>query len=156
MAFSGVTAQNSVSLLSQADELFKRGMTDEARRVHEEIVRLDTACFESNVWLGNYYYLKGEEKRRQADDAYRTLPDPSSMQSAYYQEQLKKICLEYHSRADTLVQRALRQQASDHLIVMATGIEAFKISLGLSSPPVKKKKNVFKLIRSTFSSIALP
>jgi len=155
MAVDGSMAQNNVSLLSQADGLFKRGMTEEARQVHEEIVRLDTACFESNVWVGNYYYLKGEEKRKQADDAYRSLPDPSRMQMAYYQEQLKAICLEYYLRADTMVQRALRQQLTDHLLSMAADIEAFKISLGLSVPPVKKKVNVFRLLRSTFSSNAL-
>lgn len=141
------SAQSVDELLSQANSLFKQGLTEQTRQVHEKIIKLDTACIESNRWLGNYYYLKGEDKRKQAEEAYRVLPFPSSMQSAFYQEQLKTICCEYYLRADTLVQRVLRKQPNDYLQSIAAGIEAYKIKLGLAKPPVKKKTSVLNVLK---------
>ncbi len=145
---NGCDAQTLNQLLSKADGLFKNGMTEEARQVHESILLQDTSCLESTIWLGNYYYLKGEEKRKEADQAFKILPYPSSMQSAFYQEQLKSICRDYHMKAEMLVQRAIRRQSNDHLKAMESDIEAFKIRLGFANPPNVKKSPIMKLLRS--------
>jgi len=155
MAFTGSAAQNIDGMLSQADGLFKQGMTEDAKLVYEKIARLDTTCHTSTVWLGNYYFLKGEEKRKQVERAYHTLPNPNRMQSANYQEQLKAVCQAYYLKADTLVKRALRQQQNDQLLSIASSIEAYKIRLGLAKPSVKKKPPVIKLFRSFRDSTAL-
>jgi hypothetical protein len=144
----GCEAQSVSELLSKADGLFKSGMSEEARQVHELIVSQDTSCLESTVWLGNFYFLKGEEKRKEAERAFNTLPYPSSMQSAYYQEQLKSICRDYHMKAELLVERALRKQSNEHLKIIEADIEAFKIRLGFANAPTVKKSPIFKLLRS--------
>ncbi len=148
--------QSNGDLLEQADVMFGYGMTEGARLSHEEVLRKDTGCLESTVWLGNYYYLKGLEKRGQAEAAFRALANPNRMQTAFYQEQLKAICQDYFVRADSLLQRALRKQDNDYLRLLASDIEAFRIRVGISSPKVKKKTPVFKLFRLPFGSTVLP
>jgi hypothetical protein len=131
-------------------------LTEDARLLHEQIVSQDTSCLESTIWLGNYYYLKGEEKRKEAERAFSTLPFPSSMQSAFYQEQLKTICREYHMKAEILVQRGLRSQSNDHLQTIEADIEAFKIRLGFAQAPVVEKSPILKLLRSFRDSTRQP
>lgn len=143
-------------LLQEAELLFHNGKTEEARLVHERILMHDTTCLESTFWLGNYYFLKGEEKRTQADLSYNLLPYPSSMQSAYYQEQLKAVCLEYHLKADTLIQRALRMQPNEYLRDIEGQINTFKIKTGLSKPPVVRRSPLLRLFRLKRDSTALP
>jgi len=133
-------AQEVDTLLHEADSLFSAGKLIEALAVHEKILTFNPACYEANVYIGCYYYLKGQEKLSEIDKAYKTIQTPNRMQLAHYQDQLKSVYQDFYSWADGYVKKALSVRKNDQMQQIISTIDAFRVRIGLAVPPSKKKR----------------
>jgi len=134
-----VQAQQVDDWLKQADTLFTKGQTAEAKALHEKILQIYPDCFESNVWLGNYHYLKGDARLHEIEADYKRIDGPSRMQTARYQEQQKTIYADYYSKADVYLKKALQIRKNEHLQQLTDAIETYRVRIGLVAPAVRKR-----------------
>jgi len=133
-------AQEDVSKLSeQANILLESNKPEEAAAIHEKMLLVDSMNYESNAWLGNYYYLLGQKKVEDEESRYDAIANPGKMQTALHMDELKSIYRNYYDKADDYAKRALNIRKNDHLQNMVESIESFKISVRLASPPEKKR-----------------
>lgn len=138
-------SQSVINLQSKASTLLDSGKSDEALKIHEAIVSKDSTNFESNAWLGNYYYLKGSEILANEDKKYNEIRQPTSMQTAIYIDELKRIYYEYFLKAEPFVKKALNQRTNDYMSNIASTIDLFRIRIGLEITHNKKqKRKIFK------------
>ena len=140
-----LNSENVIDMQSKASTLLDSGKSEEALKIHETIVSMDSSNFESNAWLGNYYFLRGAEILANKDKKYNEIRQPTSMQTAIYIDELKRIYYEYFLKAEPFVKKALNQRTNDYMSNIASTIDLFKIRIGLEMTNNKKKKrNIFK------------
>lgn len=142
---SQLRSENVIVMQSKASTLLDSGRPEEASKIHETIVSMDSSNFESNAWLGNYYFLRGAEILANEDKKYNDIRQPTSMQTAIYIDELKKIYYEYFLKAEPFVKKALNQRTNDYLSNIASTIDLFKIRIGIEIAQNKKqKRKIFK------------
>lgn len=138
-------SENIFDMQSKASTLLDSGKPEEASKIHETIVSMDSSNFESNAWLGNYYFLRGAEILANEDKKYNVIRQPTRMQTAIYIDELKRIYNEYFLKAEPFVKKALNQRTNDYLANIASTIDLFKIRVGLEMAQDKKqKRKIFK------------
>ena len=138
-------SENVIDMQSKASTLLDSGKPEEASMIHETIVSMDSSNFESNAWLGNYYFLRGAEILTNEDKKYNEIRQPTRMQTANYIDELKRIYYEYFLKAEPFVKNALNQRTNDYLSNISSTIDLFKIRLGVEMAQDKKqKRKMFK------------
>jgi hypothetical protein len=113
---------------------------DEAVRVYEKIMIQDSTNYESCAFLGNYYYLQGENAVKKAETDFAAIPQPNRMQVAHYQNELRRIFETSYWKSDLYLQKALLLKKNDHLEKLRATILAFREKLGLVPVTLKKKR----------------
>src|SRR5574344_693788 len=88
-------SQSIADLQKTASDLVSAGKLSEAEPVYIQIVKADSADFDANVWLGNYYYLKGKDAIDAEDSKYNSVKEPSRMQMALHMDKLKSFYTDY-------------------------------------------------------------
>lgn len=135
-----IWSENVIEMQSRASMLLDSGKTEEASKIHEVIFSKDSTNFESNAWLGNYYFLKGAEILANVDKKYNEIRQPTRMQTATYIDDLKRIYYEYFLKAEPFIKNSLNQRSNDYLTNIASTIDLFKIRIGIHISQDKSKK----------------
>ncbi len=71
--------------------LYNNGNIDDALAHFEEVLIYDPTDKESNLFLGNYYYIKGKQKMSKLYEDYQNIIAPTRMQYAQYQQTKQEI-----------------------------------------------------------------
>lgn len=137
--FTSTSAQNVDSLLTVAQSFIDQNRTGDAAKLYEQVAVADDHNYESCAYLGNYYFLLGKQAIVKADFDYKSMMQPSRMQMAHYQDELKRIYNQYYTKSDLFLYKALEIQLNDHLSNLVMSIEAFKMRIGLVPSKTKKK-----------------
>ena len=90
-----------------------RGQEDEAARLYGEVLRCDSNHLQANIFLGSYYYLKGERERNDLERWFFRLKRPTRMQYARYRNRLGVIFRRTYVKARHCLQKAEQQLPSD-------------------------------------------
>lgn len=139
-----VIGQGIETLCHEAEMHILANRTEQAIACHLQILEQDSLFHTSNVWLGNYYYLKGLEAVKEAEATYYRIAQPSHMQQARYLDELKMLHDRHFVLADIFLERALRVQSNDHLEQLQKSILAFRTRIGLVE--TEEKKTFFKAL----------
>lgn len=131
-------AQESDSLRLRAKALFDQGPIEQAVMLYAQIARKDSADYEANVFLGNYYFLLASKICAKTDSVYGLLLQPTRMQTAQYQDKLKEIDRLYYEKADGYLRRALKNRNNTYIQMLLKQMEDFRVRMDLV--PVAKKK----------------
>ncbi len=86
-------------LLGYADTELCRGKEDDALRTYEKILKQDANNLTANIFVGNYYYLKAEQEKKQLEQDYKRIQAPTRMQSARYKDNLKTLLANDYQKA---------------------------------------------------------
>lgn len=130
----GVPAANGqtvTGLLQEAGQRFAEGKTEEARQRYEAVVAQDSSCYEALAWLGNYFYLKGSDELSALERAYKGVREPTRMQVARHQEQLKAVYTQWYAKAEACINKALDVRKNEHLQHLLDEMVRFKERQGL-------------------------
>lgn len=141
LSFVGpVCAQSVSSRLEEANHLFRDGQTEEARKVYEVVVSMDSSCYEALAWLGNYYYLKGLEALTETENTYQAWREPTRMQLARYQNALRSVYWNWYAPSEVFLQKALDVRKNEHLQRLLDDVERYKQRIGVTKPMVKTSR----------------
>lgn len=132
-------AQNSDTLFTKARILIDQERCNEAASIYEKILEIEIRNYESNTFLGNYYFLLGKQAIDKAEREYKAIAQPNRMQMAHYQDALKAIYNNDYEKANSYLLKALEIQNNDHMKKLVAVIQSFKEQIGLA-PVLKKKK----------------
>lgn len=135
-----VRAESIDSLQARAGDLIKNSQLVEAAKLHEQVVSIDTGNYESNIWLGNFYFLQGLDLVNTTDQKYNSIQQPSRMQTALYMDELKSIYSDYFLKAQPYLKKALDEHKNEHLLKLLESIDLFSIRTGLQTVQEKRKK----------------
>lgn len=133
-------ASGSDTLIYKARILIDKERCNEAASIYEKILESEVRNYESNSFLGSYYFLLGKQAVDSADMKYKAIVQPNHMQMAHYQDVLKDIYYNDYEKAKSYLLKALEVQDNDHLNKTLAAIQAFKQRIGLESVKNKKKK----------------
>lgn len=135
-----VFAQDVDSLLVQARDMVDQDRSVEAAQLYQMVLEKDSANYESNAFMGNYYYLLGKNASSKSDAAYLAIAVPNRMQMARYQDEMKRIYRDFYDKSDRYLQRALNIHQNDHLQKLYVAVQALKVKAGLVPILSKRKK----------------
>lgn len=76
-----------------------RGEAKDAMKLYEKVLALDADNLQANIFLGNYYYLQAEQKKKTLEDNYKKIVAPTRMQYAGYRNGLSDIYSNGYSKA---------------------------------------------------------
>ena len=76
-----------------------RGEAKDAMKPDEKVLALDADNLQANIFLGNYYYLQAEQKKKTLEDNYKKIVAPTRMQYAGYRNGLSDIYSNGYSKA---------------------------------------------------------
>lgn len=140
-----VFAQELPCLLIQGQSLLEQNKTEEAVACFEKILVLDNRNYDALSFLCNYHFLNGQTQLNKIEKAYKATEDPTRMQVAQYNEDLKTIYATYYSKAEKYLIQAYLLRRNDHLDELAGQIASFKERIGIKLPG--NKKSWFKQMR---------
>lgn len=75
-------------LVACAEMQMMRGETKDALKLYEKVLTLDADNLQANIFLGNYYYLQAEQKKKTLEENYKKIVSPTRMQYAHYRNGL--------------------------------------------------------------------
>lgn len=131
----------NIPLLKElAYALYNNGNTDDALMHFEEILIYVPQDHESNLFLGNYYYVKGKQRMAKLDEDYHNIIAPSRMQYAEYrrtQQEIKKeelaLAAKYMEQANQIKSTAtIRNTLYDIYVLSADATKAESIKPKMS------------------------
>ena len=137
-----LVSQNIVDLQKTATDLVSAGNLSDAEAVYKQIVSLDSTDFDANVWLGNYYYLKGKESLDNEDLKYNAIKEPSRMQMALHMDFLKSIYADHFSKSEPYLDRAYKKSRNEYLKKTIDFIYDYKVSIGVIKLVDKNGKRI--------------
>lgn len=91
-----------------AEMQMMRGETKDAMKLYEKVLALDADNLQANIFLGNYYYLQAEQKKKTLEDNYKKIVSPTRMQYAGYRNGLSDIYSNGYSKAKGYLQKVLQ------------------------------------------------
>jgi hypothetical protein len=130
-------SQSIADLQKTASDLVSAGKLSEAEPVYIQIVKADSADFDANVWLGNYYYLKGKDAIDDEDSKYNSVKEPSRMQMALHMDKLKSFYTDYFAVSEPYLDRAYRMSKNEYLKKTLGIIYDYKLRIGVIKPADK-------------------
>ncbi|MDD3039970.1 hypothetical protein [Bacteroides sp.] len=86
-----------------------RGQEKDALRIYEQILNLDTDNLAANIFLGNYYYLKGEQEKQKLENDYKKIISPTKMQYARYRDGLFQLFSSEYEKARASLQKVVQK-----------------------------------------------
>ena len=96
------------ALVACAEMQMMRGETKDAMKLYEKVLALDADNLQANIFLGNYYYLQAEQKKKTLEDNYKKIVAPTRMQYAGYRNGLSDIYSNGYSKAKGYLQKVLQ------------------------------------------------
>lgn len=78
-------------LVACAEMQMMRGETKDALKLYEKVLTLDADNLQANIFLGNYYYLQAEQKKKTLEENYKKIVSPTRMQYAHYRNGLSDV-----------------------------------------------------------------
>ena len=60
-------------LVACAEMQMMRGETKDALKLYEKVLTLDADNLQANIFLGNYYYLQAEQKKKTLEENYKKI-----------------------------------------------------------------------------------
>lgn len=111
----------------KAEALLDSSRVEEATSLQYEILKLDSVNYDANAWLGNYFYLKGQEKDNEEDKRFSEITSPVRMQTAQHMENLKEIYRDYFAKSEIYVKKALAKRGNDHLQMLLKSIDEYRM-----------------------------
>lgn len=96
------------ALVACAEMQMMRGEAKDAMKLYEKVLALDADNLQANIFLGNYYYLQAEQKKKTLEDNYKKIVAPTRMQYAGYRNGLSDIYSNGYSKAKGYLQKVLQ------------------------------------------------
>ncbi len=137
-----IKSQSIADLQKTAADLVSAEKLSAAESVHKQIVLLDSTDFDSNVWLGNYYLLKGKEAIDAEDSKYNSVKDPSRMQMALHMDLLKSFYADYLTKSEPYLERAYKMSRNEYMKKSLDFIYDYKLRIGVIKLVDKKGKKI--------------
>lgn len=137
-----IKSQSIADLQKTAADLVSAEKLSAAESVHKQIVLLDSTDFDSNVWLGNYYLLKGKEAIDAEDSKYNSVKDPSRMQMALHMDLLKSFYTDYLTKSEPYLERAYKMSRNEYMKKSLDFIYDYKLRIGVIKLVDKKGKKI--------------
>lgn len=97
------------TLVECAEATLGRGKDDEAFQIYQHVLQLDIDNLQANIFMGNYYYFKGELEKRGLDADYKKISAPTRMDYARYRNALQKVFNEKYNRARQFLLNVVHQ-----------------------------------------------
>lgn len=99
-----------VNYLSACAEMqVYRGEEKNALRTYEKVLQLDADNLAANIFLGNYYFLMAEQRKKKLEGDYKKLSSPTKMQYARYRDGLYDLFATGYERARNSLQKVVMQ-----------------------------------------------
>ena len=95
-------------LVACAEMQMMRGETKDALKLYEEVLTLDADNLQANIFLGNYYYLQAEQKKKTLEENYKKIVSPTRMQYAHYRNGLSDVFSNGYGKAKGYLQKVLQ------------------------------------------------
>ena len=94
-------------LVACAEMQMMRGETKDALKLYEKVLTLDADNLQANIFLGNYYYLQAEQKKKTLEENYKKIVSPTRMQYAHYRNGLSDVFSNGYGKANGYLQKVL-------------------------------------------------
>ena len=91
-----------------AEMQMMRGETKDALKLYEKVLTLDADNLQANIFLGNYYYLQAEQKKKTLEENYKKIVSPTRMQYAQYRNGLSEVFSKGYGKAKGYLQKVLQ------------------------------------------------
>lgn len=95
-------------LVACAEMQMMRGEAKDALKLYETVLALDADNLQANIFLGNYYYLQAERKKKTLEDNYKKIVSPTRMQYASYRNGLSDVFANGYDKAKNYLQKVLQ------------------------------------------------
>ena len=95
-------------LVACAEMQMMRGETKDALKLYEKVLTLDADNLQANIFLGNYYYLQAEQKKKTLEENYKKIVSPTRMQYAHYRNGLSDVFSNGYGKAKGYLQKVLQ------------------------------------------------
>ena len=95
-------------LVACAEMQMMRGEAKDALKLYETVLALDADNLQANIFLGNYYYLQAERKKKTLEDNYKKIISPTRMQYASYRNGLSDVFANGYDKAKNYLQKVLQ------------------------------------------------
>ena len=86
-----------------------RGQEKDALRIYEQILAADSDNLAANIFLGNYYYLLGEQEKKKLENDYRSISSPTRMQYARYRDGLYRLFSSAYTKARESLEKVIQK-----------------------------------------------
>lgn len=95
-------------LVACAEMQLMRDEAKDALVLYRKVLALDADNLQANIFLGNYYYLQAEQKKKALEDSYKKIASPTRMQYAGYRNGLSDIFSNGYNKAKGYLQKVLQ------------------------------------------------
>lgn len=86
-----------------------RGQEKDALRIYEQLLKIDSDNLAANIFLGNYYFLMGEQEKKKMENEYNKIPSPTKMQYARYRDGLFRLFSAEYEKARASLQKVVQK-----------------------------------------------
>lgn len=118
---------HSKELLQAAAEVeLQRGKEDGAVNYYSLLLKEDEENLPANIFLGNYFYWKGEKVRNFYEQEYRRITSPTKMQYASYRNKLEEIYHRYYEKAEIYLNKVMKIFPSSQVRISLEEIKELK------------------------------
>ena len=103
---------NVNAILAIAEVELLGGKEREALTTYERVLELDPDNLDANIYIGNFYYLKGALEKQKAESDYKRIKSPTRMQYAHYKNELNRVLAEEYAKARSHFENVLTRFSS--------------------------------------------
>lgn len=86
-----------------------RGQEKDALRIYEQLLKIDSDNLAANIFLGNYYFLMGEQEKKKMENEYKKISSPTKMQYARYRDGLFRLLSTEYEKARVSLQKVVQK-----------------------------------------------
>lgn len=86
-----------------------RGQEKDALRIYEQLLKIDSDNLAANIFLGNYYFLMGEQEKKKMENEYNKISSPTKMQYARYRDRLFRLFSTEYEKARASLKKVVQK-----------------------------------------------
>ena len=147
--FAGIVslaAQDASEMLLRADSLLKENHVENACEMYEQVLKMEPLNYAALAFLTNYHYTLGMRKLNAMESSYKRFKNPSRMQVARFENELRMLYDQYLQKAENYLIKAYLISRNDYLDQLAGRIADFKVRIGIPLPTINKEPLLKRLL----------
>jgi len=139
-------AQEASEMLLRADTLLNDNQVEHACELFEKVLKIEPLNYSALAFLTNYHFALGMRQLQIIESAYKQYRNPSRMQTANFENELRLLYDQHFQKAENYLVKAYLISRNDYLDQLAGKIADFKVRIGIPLPSASRETLLKRLL----------